>query len=125
MDITHDHANDAALLAEDVHVRFGDVAALDGLSLQVRPGTVFGLLGPNGAGKTTLVRVFATLLRPAGGRARVLGHDVAGDPLPVRRLTGVAAQFAAVDDELTGSENVEMTGPLYRLSPAEARRRAG
>ena len=125
MDITQDHSKDAALLAEDVRVRFGDVAALDGLSLHVRPGTVFGLLGPNGAGKTTLVRVFATLLRPASGRARVLGHDVVADPLSARRLIGLAGQFAAVDNELTGRENVEMIGRLYRLSPAQARQRAG
>ena len=125
MDITQDHSKDAALLAEDVRVRFGDMAALDGLSLHVRPGTVFGLLGPNGAGKTTLVRVFATLLRPASGRARVLGHDVVADPLSARRLIGLAGQFAAVDNELTGRENVEMIGRLYRLPPAQARQRAG
>jgi daunorubicin resistance ABC transporter ATP-binding subunit len=125
MTITQDHSTDAALLAEDVRVNFGDVVALDRLSLQVRAGTVFGLLGPNGAGKTTLVRVFATLLRPAGGRARVLGRDVAAEPLAVRRLIGLAGQFAAVDNELTGRENVEMIGRLYRLSPAEASRRAG
>ena len=125
MDVTQDRSNDAALLAEDVHVRFGDVAALEGLSLQVQPGTVFGLLGPNGAGKTTLVRVFATLLRPAGGHARVLGHDVVAEALSVRRLIGLAGQFAAVDNELTGRENVEMIGRLYRLSAAVARQRAG
>jgi daunorubicin resistance ABC transporter ATP-binding subunit len=119
-----DHSNDAALQAEDVHVRFGDVTALDGLSLEVRPGTVYGLLGPNGAGKTTLVRVFATLLRPEAGHARVLGHDVVAEPLPVRRLIGLAGQFAAVDNELTGRENVEMIGRLYRLSASRARQRA-
>jgi daunorubicin resistance ABC transporter ATP-binding subunit len=121
MEITRDHP---ALLAEDVRVRFGDVDALAGLSLHVQPGTVYGLLGPNGAGKTTLVRVFATLLRPADGHAAVLGHDVVREPLAVRRLIGLAGQFAAVDNELTGRENVEMIGRLYRLSPAEARRRA-
>jgi daunorubicin resistance ABC transporter ATP-binding subunit len=126
MTTTHDHFDDAAaLLADDVRLRFGDVTALDGLSLRVQPGTVFGLLGPNGAGKTTLVRVFATLLTPSGGRARVLGRDVVAEPLAVRRLIGLAGQFAAVDNELTGRENVEMIGRLYRLSSTEARQRAG
>ncbi len=85
---------------------------------------MFGLLGPNGAGKTTLVRILATLLRPTGGRATILGHDVVADSLAVRRRIGLAGQFAAVDEELTGRENVEMIGQLYRLSAAEARARA-
>lgn len=105
--------------------RFGDVTALDGLDLQVEAGTVFGLLGPNAAGKTTLVRIVATLLKPDAGRVEVLGHDVVSEPLAVRRRIGLAGQFAAVDGELTGRENVEMIGRLYRLSGAEARRRAG
>src|ERR671914_237148 len=113
-----------AILAEGVRQRFGEVVALDGLDLEVEPGTVFGLLGPNGAGKTTLVRILATLLRPTGGRASVLGHDVVSEPLAVRRRIGLAGQFAAVDEELTGRENVEMVGRLYRLSGAEARTRA-
>jgi ABC-2 type transport system ATP-binding protein len=103
---------------------FGEVVALDGLDLRVEAGTVFGLLGPNGAGKTTLVRILATLLEPTAGRARVLGHDVVGEPLAVRRRIGLAGQFAAVDAELTGRENVEMIARLYRLSSAEARLRA-
>jgi daunorubicin resistance ABC transporter ATP-binding subunit len=114
-----------SILAEGVSQKFGDVVALDGLDLEVEPGTVFGLLGPNGAGKTTLVRILATLLRPTAGRARVLGHDVVAEPLAVRRRIGLAGQFAAVDEELTGRENVEMVGRLYRLSGAEARTRAG
>ena len=114
-----------AILVEDLRCAFGDVVALDGLDLRVEPGTVFGLLGPNGAGKTTLVRVLATLVRPSGGRASVLGRDVVADPLAVRRRIGLAGQFAAVDDELTGRENVEMIGRLYRLSTGEARSRAG
>ena len=114
-----------AILAEGVSHNFGDVVALDGLDLEVEPGTVFGLLGPNGAGKTTLVRILATLLRPTAGRARVLGHDVVTESLAVRRRIGLAGQFASVDEELTGRENVEMVGRLYRLSGAEARRRAG
>jgi daunorubicin resistance ABC transporter ATP-binding subunit len=113
-----------AILAQGVRQTFGDVVALDGLDLEVQAGTVFGLLGPNGAGKTTLVRVLATLLRPTSGRAYVLGRDVVADPLAVRRLIGLAGQFAAVDEELTGRENVEMIGRLYRLSGAEARSRA-
>ena len=114
-----------SILAEGVSQRFGDVVALDGLDLEVEPGTVFGLLGPNGAGKTTLVRILATLLRPTAGRARVLGHDVVAEPLAVRRRIGLAGQLAAVDEELTGRENVEMVGRLYRLSGTEARTRAG
>jgi daunorubicin resistance ABC transporter ATP-binding subunit len=113
-----------ATLAEGVRHTFGDVVALDGLDLEVEPGSVFGLLGPNGAGKTTLVRILATLLRPTAGRARVLGYDVLARPLAVRRRIGLAGQFAAVDGELTGRENVEMIARLYRLPGGEARRRA-
>jgi daunorubicin resistance ABC transporter ATP-binding subunit len=113
-----------AIFAEGVGQTFGDVVALDGLDLEVQAGSVFGLLGPNGAGKTTLVRILATLLRPTAGRARVLGHDVVAEPLAVRRRIGLAGQFAAVDAELTGRENVEMIARLYRLPGAEARRRA-
>jgi ABC-2 type transport system ATP-binding protein len=113
-----------AIEAEGIHQSFGEVVALDGLDLHVEAGTVFGLLGPNGAGKTTLVRILATLLRPTAGRARVLGHDVVADPLAVRRRIGLAGQYAAVDEELTGRENLEMVGRLYRLSGAQARTRA-
>jgi ABC-2 type transport system ATP-binding protein len=113
-----------AILAEDVRHSFGDVVALDGLDLEVEAGTTLGLLGPNGAGKTTLVRILATLLRPTGGRASVLGRDVVGDSLAVRRRIGLAGQFAAVDEQLTGRENVEMVGRLYRLPGAQARARA-
>ncbi len=103
--------------------RFGEVVALDGLDLTVPAGTVFGLLGPNGAGKTTLVRILATLLAPSSGRAAVLGYDVVREPLAVQRRIGLAGQFAAVDGELTGRENVEMIARLYRLPTGEARRR--
>jgi daunorubicin resistance ABC transporter ATP-binding subunit len=115
---------DHAIRAEGLRHAFGDVVALDGVDLVVQAGTVLGLLGPNGAGKTTLVRVLATLLRPDAGRAEVLGHDVIADPLAVRRRIGLAGQFAAVDEELTGRENVEMVGRLYRLTPVEARARS-
>ena len=103
---------------------FGEVRALDGLDLQIEAGTVFGLLGPNGAGKTTLVRVLATLLEPTSGRAEILGHDVVREPLAVRRRIGLAGQFAAVDGELTGRENVDMIARLYRMSAHDAARRA-
>ncbi len=115
----------SAIEMHGITKRFGDVTALDGLDLEVQAGTVFGLLGPNGAGKTTLVRIVATLLKPDAGRVAVLGHDVVSEPLAVRRRIGLAGQFAAVDGELTGRENVEMIGRLYRLSGAETRRRAG
>ena len=104
---------------------FGEITALAGIDLRIEPGTVFGLLGPNGAGKTTLVRIVATLLDPDAGQVAVLGHDVKAEPLAVRRRIGLAGQFAAVDGELTGRENVEMIARLYRLSRAEAKRRAG
>jgi daunorubicin resistance ABC transporter ATP-binding subunit len=104
--------------------RFGEVLALDGLDLEARDGEVLALLGPNGAGKTTLVRALATLLRPDSGRALVLGHDVVADPYGVRRLIGLAGQYAAVDAIGTGRENLEMVGRLYHLGRAEAARRA-
>jgi ABC-2 type transport system ATP-binding protein len=113
-----------AIHAEGVRQTFGEVVALDGLDLTVEAGTVFGLLGPNGAGKTTLVKVLATLLRPTGGRASILGRDVVAEPLAVRKRIGLAGQFAAVDEELTGRENLEMVGRLYRLPVKEAKARA-
>jgi ABC-2 type transport system ATP-binding protein len=100
------------------------VKALDGLDLDVSEGTVLGLLGPNGAGKTTAVRVLATLLRPDSGDARVLGHDVTRQPGVVRRLIGLSGQFSAVDENLTGRENLWMFGRLYGLSGAQANQRA-
>jgi daunorubicin resistance ABC transporter ATP-binding subunit len=101
----------------------GGVRALDGLTLRVPAGVIYGLLGPNGAGKTTLIRVLATLLPPDDGTARVGGVDVARDAAAVRARIGLAGQYAAVDDYLTGRENVEMVGLLYGLTGREARRR--
>src|SRR6187200_2524324 len=104
--------------------RFGATTALAGVDLEVPEGMVFGLLGPNGAGKTTLVRILATLLVPDAGRAELLGHDVVSESASVRELLALTGQFAAVDELLTGRENLEMFGRLFRLSRAEARRRA-
>jgi ABC-2 type transport system ATP-binding protein len=117
-------ASAQAVEVEGVAVAFGETRALDGVELTVGTGTVQGLLGPNGAGKTTLVRVLATLLRPNAGTARVFGYDVMRDATRVRGLIGLAGQFAAVDGTLTGRENLEMVGKLYRLGRAEAKRRA-
>ncbi len=103
--------------------RGSEVRALDGVDLEVREGTVLGLLGPNGAGKTTTVRILATLLRADAGRATVAGLDVARDAQAVRRLIGLSGQYAAVDENLTGRENLWMFGRLYQLGSAEAKRR--
>jgi ABC-2 type transport system ATP-binding protein len=103
---------------------YGQVHALDGLDLAVPEGTVLGLLGPNGAGKTTVVRILTTLVTPDGGTARVAGHDVLRDPAGVRRRIGVSGQYAAVDEYLTGAENLEMVGRLYGLRGKAARARA-
>jgi ABC-2 type transport system ATP-binding protein len=104
--------------------RFGSTTALAGVDLEVAEGMVFGLLGPNGAGKTTLIRILATLLEPDAGRAELLGHDVVAESSSVRELLALTGQFAAVDELLTGRENLEMFGRLFRLPRAEARRRA-
>ena len=113
-----------AILAEDLNKSFGSVHALAGVSLAVPAGTVLGLLGPNGAGKTTAVRIFTTLLHPDRGRARVAGYDVVADANSLRSVIGLAGQYAAVDENLTGRENLEMVGRLYHLAKPEARRRA-
>ncbi len=103
--------------------RFGDVVALDGVDLTAEHGRVLGLLGPNGAGKTTLVRVLATLLKPDAGTARVVGLDVEHDAAALRERIGLAGQYAAVDENLTGLENLTMVGRLYGASRANARAR--
>jgi ABC transporter DrrB family efflux protein len=113
-----------AVHVRDVVKRFGATVALAGVDLEIPGGTVFGLLGPNGAGKTTLVRILATLLRPDAGRAEILGHDVVREPGAVRELLGLTGQFAAVDELLTGRENLQMFGRLFGLPREEARRRA-
>ena len=102
----------------------GEVRALDGVDLEVPEGSVLGLLGPNGAGKTTTVRILATLLQPDAGRATVAGHDVVHEPQQVRRSIGLSGQYAAVDENLTGRENLTMFGRLYQMPRATARARA-
>jgi ABC-2 type transport system ATP-binding protein len=113
-----------AIYAEGLVKTFGDVRALDGVDLDVPEGTVLGLLGPNGAGKTTAVRVLTTLLRPDSGRAVVAGIDVLKRPNDVRRSIGLSGQFAAVDEYLTGRENLQMVGQLYQMNGRRAKARA-
>ncbi|MFE9689184.1 ATP-binding cassette domain-containing protein [Micromonospora sp. NPDC005806] len=116
---------DPFITADAVTKQFRDgTRALDGLTLTIPRGAIYGLLGPNGAGKTTLIRILATLLRPDGGTVRVAGHDVVRHPAAVRQRIGLAGQFAAVDDHLTGRENIAMIGRLYGLSRREAATRA-
>jgi ABC-2 type transport system ATP-binding protein len=114
----------AAIETQGLRKSYGDVEALCGVDLQVPAGTVLGLLGPNGAGKTTAVRILTTLLPPDGGTARVAGLDVVRDAAEVRARIGLAGQYAAVDENLTGAENLEMVGRLYHRPRAEARARA-
>ncbi|WP_432072050.1 ATP-binding cassette domain-containing protein [Streptomyces wuyuanensis] len=114
-----------AIYAEGLVKTFGEVRALDGVDLDVPEGTVLGLLGPNGAGKTTAVRVLTTLLRPDSGRAVVAGVDVLQNPNEVRRSIGLSGQFAAVDEYLTGRENLQMVGRLYQMNARAAKVRAG
>ncbi|GAA2954044.1 ATP-binding cassette domain-containing protein [Streptomyces enissocaesilis] len=113
-----------AIYAEGLVKTFGDVKALDGVDLDVPEGTVLGLLGPNGAGKTTAVRVLTTLLRPDSGTAVVAGIDVLKHPNEVRRSIGLSGQFAAVDEYLTGRENLQMVGRLYQMSAKASKVRA-
>ncbi len=113
-----------AIYAEGLVKTFGDVRALDGVDLDVPEGTVLGLLGPNGAGKTTTVRVLTTLLRPDSGKAVVAGIDVLKHPNEVRRSIGLSGQFAAVDEYLTGRENLQMVGQLYQMKAKAAKVRA-
>jgi ABC-2 type transport system ATP-binding protein len=112
------------IVAENLVKTYGEVRALDGLSFSVPEGTVLGMLGPNGAGKTTAVRILTTLLNPDSGRAVVDGVDVCANPQEARRRIGVSGQYAAVDEYLTGFENLEMVGRLYHLGKARAKQRA-
>ena len=112
------------IVARDLAKSYKDVNALAGLSLEVPEGSVLGLLGPNGAGKTTAVRILTTLLRPDSGSAEVAGIDVLADPAEARRQIGVSGQNAAVDENLTGFENLDMVGRLYHLGASNSRVRA-
>ena len=114
----------AVIEARGLVKRYGDVTALDGLDLTVEEGTVLGLLGPNGAGKTTAVRILTTLLRADEGSATVAGQDVMADPQAVRERIGLSGQYAAVDETLTGFENLDMIGRLYKLGKEPSRVRA-
>jgi daunorubicin resistance ABC transporter ATP-binding subunit len=115
---------EAIIRTEGLKKSFGKVQAVKGVDLAVEQGTVFGLLGPNGAGKTTTIRILTTLLEPDEGKAVVAGYDVVRDAVLLRPVIGLAGQFAAVDENLTGLENLEMVGRLYHLPAAEARKRA-
>jgi ABC-2 type transport system ATP-binding protein len=114
----------SAITASGLRKSFGDHVVLDGVDLDVAEGTVYALLGPNGAGKTTIVQILSTLIGADGGRARVAGHDLAEDPDAVRAAIGVTGQFSAVDNLLTGEENLILMADLHHLGRAEGRRRA-
>jgi len=116
--------NEPVVRAENIVKTFGELKALDDVTLEVPRGIIYGLLGPNGAGKTTLIRVLTTLMKPDSGSARVAGIDAIANAAAVRTHIGLAGQFAAVDGFLTGRENVEMVGRLYNLSPTETSKRA-
>jgi len=113
-----------AIEVKNVRKNFGEVNALDGVSLNAKEGTVFGLLGPNGAGKTTLVRILSTLLDPSSGSSKIFGVDTAEHPDEVRNMIGLAGQSAAVDEFMTGRENLYMVGRLYHLPMKTAKTRA-
>jgi ABC-2 type transport system ATP-binding protein len=115
---------DHAIIAAGLRKSYGDVHALRGVDLAVPSGTILGLLGPNGAGKTTAVRILATLLRPDAGRAMIAGHDLVDEPDAVRASIGLTGQYAAVDENLTGRENLELVGRLLHLGRRAARARA-
>src|SRR3954447_21210656 len=113
-----------AISARGLRKSYGDNVVLDGIDLDVAPGTVFSLLGPNGAGKTTTVNILSTLIAPDGGTAAVAGHDLAGNPDGIRGAIGLTGQFSAVDKLLTAEENLLLMAKLHHLPRAEGRRRA-
>jgi ABC-2 type transport system ATP-binding protein len=115
---------DASISAEGINKHFGKVQALDNINLLIDPGKVFALLGPNGSGKTTLVRIFTTLLRPDSGTAHIAGYDVVREAQSVRSVIGLAGQYPAVEEILTGKENLEMIGQLYHLGKPKSKTRA-
>jgi ABC-2 type transport system ATP-binding protein len=112
------------VITDSICKSFGDQVALDHVDLALETGSVLALLGPNGAGKTTMVRILATLVRPDAGTATIAGHDLLSDPVGVKGSISLTGQYAAVDDVLTGQENLEMMGQLLRLSRSAARARA-
>ncbi|MFW0784016.1 ATP-binding cassette domain-containing protein [Gordonia sp. CPCC 206044] len=122
----HDHPGSSPYAIEvvDLHKRFGDTVAVENVSFTVRPGTILALLGPNGAGKTTTVNMLCTLLKPDGGSARVAGHDVVADAAEVRRSIMLTGQFAALDEALSGRDNLILFGRLMGLNKSSARARA-
>src|SRR5687767_13810671 len=113
-----------AIEAKGLVKRFGETTALDGVDLTVPTGEILGVLGPNGAGKTTAVRILATLLRPDGGTARIGGYDVLAQPVAVRQLIGLTGQYASVDEDLSGRENLVLIGRLQEMTKSSARTRA-
>lgn len=117
-------SQDYAIIIEGLTKAYKNLKVLDGLNLKVKRGTMLALLGPNGAGKTTTVRILSTLLKPDGGKVLVNGHDVTRDEHAVRSSIGLTGQYAAVDELLTGYENLVMMGRLYHLSPADCENRA-
>ena len=123
--VRHACSDRPAIAVEGLVKHFGAVKALDGVDLEVKTGSVLGLLGPNGAGKTTAVRVLTTLLKPDAGSVRVAGLDVVEEEAALREKIGLAGQYAAVDENLTGKENLTMVGRLYGMSRADAKVRAG
>src|ERR671920_2098768 len=118
------HTSDLAIETEGLMKTFGETRAVDGVDLAVPAGTVYGVLGPNGAGKTTTIRMLATLLRPDGGTARVFGHDVVREADTVRSRVSLTGQYASVDEDLTGSENLVLLARLLGYRKPAARDRA-
>ena len=113
---------DSAITVTRLRKAYGSKTVLDGIDLDVPAGSVFSLLGPNGAGKTTMVNVLTTLIRADGGTARVAGHDIATETRDIRKVIGVTGQFAAVDDLLTGAENLQLMADLHHLRAGEGER---